>query len=155
MSNTTRTPAPFGANRRNVSSSFTLYKRVNPLSHSLHDLGSQRLSSAEFLVEGACLLLSVTIMVWLIFGIFNRISNLFNNIPGPRVAKLTNLWKLYHLRKRNYLKKVQDLHRKHGVVVQVGPYEYSVSDPTALYWRLEKVRVTNLYVLIFFMCYFC
>lgn len=38
----------------------------------------------------------------------------FNQIPGPFLAKLTRLWKLYHLLVGSYTKRVNELHRLYG-----------------------------------------
>lgn len=77
-------------------------------------------------------------MTWLIVKTFNFIAA-FLCIPGPACAKLTVLWKLFHTRKGTYDSRIRKLHAKHGAVVQVGPYEYSVSDP-AYFERCAKFQ---------------
>ena len=78
-------------------------------------------------------------MVWLV-KILARILSLLNGIPGAAIAKITSLWKTYQLREGCYLEKLKELHHL-GPVVQVGPYEYSVSDPTRLDRRMKLEKV--------------
>ena len=53
-------------------------------------------------------------------------------IPGPVLAKITDLWRASHAYGgRIDLKNVQ-LHRKYGTVVQVGPNCVSISDPNLI-----------------------
>jgi hypothetical protein len=70
-----------------------------------------------------------------------RFSNVFNGVPGPVVPRLTGCWKQLHLYRGTYLTELAQLHDKNGLIVQVGPSEYSVSDISAIpfWWRLEKV----------------
>lgn len=54
------------------------------------------------------------------------------DIPGPLLAKFTNLWYMYECRKcRRYLT-VQALHKKHGKFVRVQPHHVSIADPDAI-----------------------
>ncbi|OQD68318.1 hypothetical protein PENPOL_c003G02954 [Penicillium polonicum] len=41
--------------------------------------------------------------------------------PGPFVAGWTNLWRMFHLRQGKYELVIQDLHKKYGPVVRIGP----------------------------------
>ncbi len=65
-------------------------------------------------------------------------SNTSNDIPGTRLAKVTGLWKFVHKFKGSYVRKLRELHEQHGVIVQIGPHEYSINDPK--YARLCKLQ---------------
>lgn len=54
------------------------------------------------------------------------------------VARKTALWKLHHTWQGTYVREVRALHANEGAVVQVGPYEYSVSD-TSYFGRCSKL----------------
>ena len=64
------------------------------------------------------------------------LSNFFTRglhaIPGPAIAKFTNLWRLIETWKGHYEHVIQDLHRQHGNIVRVGPNIVSITDPDAI-----------------------
>lgn len=79
--------------------------------------------------------LSIMIVpVWLIA----KVCQIFNAIPGPLAAKFTVLWKVVAVCDGTYTSKVRQLHQELGPLVQVGPYEYSVSDK-AYFDRCSKL----------------
>lgn len=94
-------------------------------------LGGDTTQAPHFVIYAATVAL-VGVVVWLTDPIANIISNLLQGIPGPRLAKLTIGWKLIHVRNGTYTKKLRELHQKYGVIVQVGPHEYSVGNPQQL-----------------------
>ncbi|KAK4935582.1 hypothetical protein LTR66_015440, partial [Elasticomyces elasticus] len=49
-------------------------------------------------------------------------------VPGPLIARLTPLWRRWHLWRGTLLQRVSELHKQHGALVRVAPYEFSVSD---------------------------
>lgn len=54
------------------------------------------------------------------------------DIPGPFIAKFTNLWRVYdysHFRSPETQKK---LHAKYGVAVRLGPDLVALNDPTLI-----------------------
>lgn len=54
------------------------------------------------------------------------------DIPGPFLAKFTNLWYMYECRRgRRYLT-VHHLHERLGKLVRVQPNHVSVADPDAI-----------------------
>lgn len=54
------------------------------------------------------------------------------DIPGPFLAKFTNLWYLYECRRcRRYLT-VFKLHEKLGKLVRIQPNQVSIADPDAI-----------------------
>jgi len=54
------------------------------------------------------------------------------DVPGPFLAKFTNLWYLYECRLcRRYLT-VHEAHAKYGKLVRVTPNQVSIADPDAI-----------------------
>ncbi|KAK7398523.1 hypothetical protein QQX98_012099 [Neonectria punicea] len=53
-------------------------------------------------------------------------------IPGPALARLTNLWRYWDVRNGAHHMTLIALHRKYGDVVRVGPNAVSISDPGAI-----------------------
>ena len=96
--------------------------------------------SHPFLVVAGCVLFAVASQV---YG--SRTAGL-NDIPGPWLAKYTNLWRLLETKKTggdaDYM---HEMHKKYGDVVRVGPHAVNVADPAnipAIYGnkaRLHKV----------------
>ena len=74
-----------------------------------------------------------------IFALVAACTRLLNGIPGPTFAKLSILWKLTHAYRRTYDAAVRNLHDLHGAIVQVGPYEYSISD-SSLFERCAQLQ---------------
>ena len=68
-------------------------------------------------------------MLWLIVTLLRFFLGLVTD-PDLFVAKLTILWKLYYVKQGTYNTKVRELHSRHGPLIRIGPYEYSLSDPT-------------------------
>ena len=54
------------------------------------------------------------------------------DLPGPALAKVSNLWRLIEAWKGHQELALQDLHRKHGKIVQIGPNVVSITDPDAI-----------------------
>ena len=73
---------------------------------------------------------SITLLLYyLISTFFTRGLHVF---PGPVLAKFTNLWRLLKTWQGHYEQVIQDLHRRHGDVVCIGPNVLSVADPNAI-----------------------
>ena len=53
-------------------------------------------------------------------------------LPGPFVAKFTNLWRLSSTLWGHHERRLQKLHEKYGSVVRIGPKAISISDPDAI-----------------------
>ncbi|USW48688.1 Putative cytochrome P450 superfamily [Septoria linicola] len=53
------------------------------------------------------------------------LRRLFSKVPGPLLAKLTRLWKTYHLLRGTYEDRLKTLHALQGPLVQVAPQEFS------------------------------
>ncbi|KAI0099279.1 cytochrome P450 [Nemania sp. FL0031] len=54
------------------------------------------------------------------------------SVPGPFIARCSDLWYLWHVKRGHWETRNIELHRKHGAVVRYGPNRYSISDPEAL-----------------------
>ena len=54
------------------------------------------------------------------------------DLPGPALAKVSNLWRLIEAWKGHQEFVLQKLHREHGELVQVGPNVVSIADPDAI-----------------------
>ncbi|RMY72035.1 hypothetical protein D0863_04783 [Hortaea werneckii] len=54
------------------------------------------------------------------------------DVPGPFLAKFTNLWYLYECRLCRRYMTVHKLHEKYGKLVRVQPNQVSIADPTAI-----------------------
>ncbi|KAF2478974.1 cytochrome P450 [Neohortaea acidophila] len=74
---------------------------------------------------------SAAALAWLLVSLTTIASNLTNNVPGPRLAKITRLWKFTHVVKGTYKQQLRELHAQHGPLIQIGPREYSISPPYA------------------------
>ena len=74
-------------------------------------------------------LLLTTLITYLIY---NKYARGLNNIPGPRLAGYTNLWRLSLARTRRYEVGHLQLHQKYGDVVRMGPSFVSISDWEAI-----------------------
>jgi hypothetical protein len=103
-----------------------------------------RLLSKLSLRTGVSIVAAV-MMLRLSSSLFKRLANVINGVPGPILPKLIGYWKPLQLYRGTYQTKLVELHRKYGLIVQIGPSEYSVSDISALpyWWKLDKVRHTH------------
>lgn len=80
---------------------------------------------AHYWAFGALLALGA----WLIK---NHYHNGLNQYPGPFIASLTDLWRLFEVWGRRSEVTHRKLHAKHGDVVRLGPNILSFADPKAL-----------------------
>lgn len=90
-----------------------------------------------------CLVIGIA-MLWLVVNILRFIISCVID-PDLLAAKVTILWKLFHVKRGTYGIAVRDLHEKYGGLIQVGPYEFSLSNP-AYFERcvkFEKVGCTR------------
>lgn len=62
----------------------------------------------------------------------NRYKPGLRDIPGPRIAKYTRLWKLHSVWKGDHHQTEIALHKKYGPLVRIGPNHVSVGDPSAV-----------------------
>lgn len=53
-------------------------------------------------------------------------------IPGPLMARFTDVWRFRAMRSKGWSTRLVALHKKHGKLVRIGPNHISVSDPAAI-----------------------
>lgn len=73
--------------------------------------------------------LALALFLWLTNSVFN--SGL-QAIPGPFVAKFTNLWRLIDTWRGSHYVTLMNLHRQHGDLVRIGPNAVSISSVDAI-----------------------
>ena len=72
------------------------------------------------------------------FGLINYLyayfvtNSPFQRIPGPFFAKFTNLWMYQVARGNTMIDTIDELHKKNGKVVRIGPQQFSIADDAAL-----------------------
>jgi hypothetical protein len=82
----------------------------------------------------------------LVYNVWNYFRSSLKNIPGPFLAKLTNLWRLVLVSGRQSPLTFRKLHDRHGSIVRIGPNVLSLADPQwikvvyAVRGGFEKVR---------------
>ncbi|KAK7753196.1 hypothetical protein SLS62_004929 [Diatrype stigma] len=92
----------------------------------------------------------ITMAIWYFTALFTSMTiyRLFfhatSSFPGPKLAAVTKLWHILHVRdSRNYLL-MQKLHSKYGKFVRTGPNEISIFHPGALHsldgWNNENTK---------------
>lgn len=89
--------------------------------------------------------LGLPIVLINVMWILSKLLKSILRLPTAFIAKRTIFWKLLHVCKGTYDTAVRKLHEQYGDIVQVGPYEYSISS-SAYFERcvkFEKVRVTK------------
>ena len=64
--------------------------------------------------------------------VFDWLRPGLRQIPGPFVAKFTNLWRLHDTYRNRHELTLQRLHKKYGTAVRIGPNVVSISDPEAI-----------------------
>ena len=73
--------------------------------------------------------LAILLFSYIFFNLF-RLA--LDDIPGPVLAKFSNLWRLRETWKGHYERIIQDLHRRHGSIVRIGPNTVSLTDPDVI-----------------------
>ncbi|KAF5564804.1 cytochrome P450 monooxygenase [Fusarium napiforme] len=82
---------------------------------------------SSYFTLSALMGLSLSMLIYR--GWFHRLGR----FPGPFCARLSNLYITFHAFKEFRLfEEVQQLHRKYGDIVRIGPSELSIIDPRAL-----------------------
>ncbi|KAE8213520.1 hypothetical protein CF327_g2993 [Tilletia walkeri] len=85
-------------------------------------------TDSPLLLAGTLLLIAIT-SLWLIPFFLNTAAI---NIPGPFIAKFSDLWLILTAKDGHRSIKVHDLHLKHGKFVRLAPNHISIADPDAL-----------------------
>ena len=92
--------------------------------------------------------LQCAIIAAIIHVVWTLYISAYRKIPGPFLAKFTDLWRLLSALSRQPEVAQRQLHEKYGPVVRLGPNMISVSDPAMIdeiYSRktvLNKVRIS-------------
>ncbi|KAJ4254004.1 hypothetical protein NW762_010407 [Fusarium torreyae] len=68
----------------------------------------------------------------LVFSICRGVFSPVRAVPGPFLARFTDLWYLWRLYQGHFEEENLELHNRFGPVVRLGPYRYSFSNPDAL-----------------------
>ena len=91
------------------------------------------------------------VLLILSLGLFAiKLHTLFNvkgrKVPGPYLASLSSLYRVYLLWSGDCTEKYESLHKNYGPVVRTGPHHVIVSDQAAICriydaggWRFPKV----------------
>ena len=61
--------------------------------------------------------------------VFTYLTSPVRSIPGPLIARFSDLWRLYLVWKRSPEKEHHALHKKYGSAVVLGPNMVSINDP--------------------------
>ncbi|OAQ59226.2 benzoate 4-monooxygenase cytochrome P450 [Pochonia chlamydosporia 170] len=75
---------------------------------------------------------ALVVLAWAIGRVWTYSTSPLRKYPGPYLAGWTNLWRFYHVLKLNSHLVVDELHRKYGPVVRIGPNLLSLSDPSLI-----------------------
>ena len=54
------------------------------------------------------------------------------DVPGPLLARFSNLWLLYQCRRGRRYKAVDEAHKEYGTLVRIQPDHVSIADPDAI-----------------------
>jgi hypothetical protein len=76
---------------------------------------------------------AVHVLAVLIYFVYPYLSNEpLRRIPGPFVARFTNVWLFLQARRGRRYVAVNDAHRRFGPVVRIAPNHVSIVDPDAV-----------------------
>jgi hypothetical protein len=73
----------------------------------------------------------LALLVILLF-LYPRHLHPLAKFPGPFLASLTNLWKIYHIWKGDLEKVLLECHQTHGKIIRIGPNHLDVDDDAAV-----------------------
>lgn len=76
--------------------------------------------------------LSLGIIVLVIQYIFLYLKSPLKAIPGPFLAKFSDIWRLYSHYDQTHIETQKKLHKQYGDVVRLGPNTVSVADASLL-----------------------
>lgn len=79
------------------------------------------------------ILLSLVVLTLLV-SLVRLVRSYFrlSDIPGPKLARFTNVWRLRAQNSPEYSATLVRLHKRHGKLVRIGPNHVSISDPNAV-----------------------
>ncbi|KAI0198215.1 cytochrome P450 monooxygenase-like protein [Astrocystis sublimbata] len=99
-------------------------------SHIMADIGGSRMLSPAV---GALALVSSVILYYSIRAVYLLFFHPLAKYPGPKLAALTELWSVWALTTERLPFIIDQLHKKHGDVVRVGPNELSFATAEAFH----------------------
>ncbi|KAH6972493.1 cytochrome P450 [Ilyonectria sp. MPI-CAGE-AT-0026] len=74
---------------------------------------------------------AVFLAVHLFIFIIHLIRSPLKNVPGPFLARFSDFWYFWTVRRGHFEKRNREIHQKYGPVVRYGPNRYSLNDPDA------------------------
>ncbi|KAI0450404.1 cytochrome P450 [Xylaria acuta] len=86
-------------------------------------------------MQDSVLLLRVAgalVLGYIIQRLLRSVLSPLRSVPGPFLARCSDLWYAWHAKKGRWEVRNIELHRKHGAIVRYGPNRYSISDPEAM-----------------------
>jgi hypothetical protein len=109
----------------------------------------------EILGQSSVALISYGLIGYIVFHLLrNYLEPGLVGIPGPFLAKFTELWKLYQIWNWTFKSSLPGLHEKYdSTLIRVGPKQLSCSDPKAVEliygfhtdFRKVSLKLRNLY----------
>ncbi|KAK7216905.1 hypothetical protein V2G26_004908 [Clonostachys chloroleuca] len=78
------------------------------------------------------LFLGLVVVVYAVYFILSVLFAPLRNVPGPFLARFTNIWYLFQVHKGHVERKNCQLHETYGPVVRYGPKRYSFNSPEAI-----------------------
>ncbi|KAK8115255.1 cytochrome P450 oxidoreductase [Apiospora kogelbergensis] len=75
---------------------------------------------------------AILLPVYITANCLHWLRSPLRSVPGPLLARFTDLWYCYQLKKGGYEKVILKLHQQHGPVVRYGPNRYSINDTASL-----------------------
>ncbi|KAI1300027.1 cytochrome P450 [Xylaria venustula] len=75
------------------------------------------------------------LVVWTLFlvafslAIYRLYAHPLSKVPGPFLARITELWRTVHYFRGTWFDNILELHRKYGPIVRISPNEVSVVSP--------------------------
>lgn len=81
-------------------------------------------------------MIAVTVLCFMLVIVFQAVKTHYqyglSAIPGPFLARVSNLWKIIAVYRKNMPRRNIALHEKYGSVVRIGPQHVSCASPEAL-----------------------
>jgi hypothetical protein len=76
--------------------------------------------------------LSLGAIVLVIQAVVTYLRSPLRKIPGPFLARLTNVWRLLDHYNQTHIETQRKLHKKHGDFVRLGPNTVSIADASLI-----------------------
>ena len=97
---------------------------------SVVDMMALPLRDSQYLTAVA--LAKVTSSVVILTVLYALVLSPLKHIPGPFLAKFTNLWRFFSVLSRTPEKQQLQMHDRWGSAVRLGPNMVSISDPAMI-----------------------